>query len=538
MKIRLFNLAEWCLAILLSLAVLFLLVVRARHAGALWRDECASLQVAVIPTLHDLLQNFQRESFPASFYLLLRGYTAILGTSDNVLRLLGFGVGVMLLAATWINSRLLMNEPPLVAIALLGLNTTFLFWGTTIRAYGIGTVLSLLIFGLIAGVLIKPTSYRIAGAFVAALAAVQMLFYNSVIFMAMAFVVIAICWVRRRWTAAFAVVGIGLLCGISMLIYVRPFWNESEATIVLRGPPLDLSWFWNELKPAFGNPPGVMTSVWITVFAAATIGSVIRIWLIWPTKLAPEWDLLLFGLLAPVTSVIGYFFFLKIVGYGTREWYYLALLSVLAGAIDLLVANLARIIAWIRGLRLVFAAAALFALPLFAWPKIIERQTNMDLVAQRLEESADTHDLIVANPWYYGISFNWYYKGPTPWTTVPIMGDHRVHRFDLLKTKMITPNPIDDLRDQITDTLKSGGRVWFVGGVWFLPEGEEPVDLPPAPGSEFGWSTDAYADFWSQQIGVFLRNHTFGGEVIRIRASGPVNELEHLDLLVIHGWRE
>src|SRR2546421_12676022 len=67
MKIRLFNLAEWCLAILLSLAVLFLLVVRARHACALWRAECASLQVAVITTLHDLLQNVQRASSPASF---------------------------------------------------------------------------------------------------------------------------------------------------------------------------------------------------------------------------------------------------------------------------------------------------------------------------------------------------------------------------------------------------------------------------------------------------------------------------------------
>ena len=119
-----------------------------------------------------------------------------------------------------------------------------------------------------------------------------------------------------------------------------------------------------------------------------------------------------------------------------------------------------------------------------------------------------------------------------------MMSDHAVHRFDLLKAKMMSARPIDDLQNLITDTLKFGGRVWFAGGVWVLPEGEEPIDLPPAPESEFGWSVDAYADLWSQQMGVFLRNHALNAQVVRVGTGARVSELEHLDLLVIHGWRE
>ena len=38
--------AEWTVAILLSATVLFLLLVRATHAGALWRDECDSVALS------------------------------------------------------------------------------------------------------------------------------------------------------------------------------------------------------------------------------------------------------------------------------------------------------------------------------------------------------------------------------------------------------------------------------------------------------------------------------------------------------------
>src|SRR5205823_9962507 len=46
--------AEWTVAILLSLTVLFLLAVRVTHAGALWRDECAVVNLARMPSVTDI----------------------------------------------------------------------------------------------------------------------------------------------------------------------------------------------------------------------------------------------------------------------------------------------------------------------------------------------------------------------------------------------------------------------------------------------------------------------------------------------------
>lgn len=535
-RVKIIRQAEWIVSILLTLTVLILLIVRAQHAGGLWRDECASLQVAVMPTVGDLLENFQRETFPAFFYLVLRAATRIFGTSDTALRGFGLTVGFLLLVVVWINSRLLGKEPPLLSVSLLGLNTTLLIWGTTIRGYGIGSVFALLTFGLVAAVLHQPTRGRIAAALCAALASVQVLLHNSTLLTAIGLAAVIVCLLRRKVVTAFAVIGIGALCAASLLPYLGPFWNESNSTVVLQ-TSFDVALFWSKLQLALGNPNPIMAVVWITVFVLAVSGGAARLWWLRSEKPAPEWDLVLFGLLVAILSPISYFVFLKIVSYATREWYYLALLSILAGAIDLLVATLSRT-NWIRGTRLVLAGVFLATLPFFAWPEVIKRQTNVDLIARKLQEAAQPNDLIVMNPWYYGVVFNWYYHGPTLWLSVPSMIDHRVHRFDLLKAKMMSPNALDDLYSSMRTTLSSGNRLWFVGGVWFLPEGESPPNLVPAPNPQFGWNLDPYSDMWSQQIGVFLRHHASGGQLIRVPTSGPVNPLENVDLLVVEGWAE
>lgn len=534
---KIFKHAEWVVSILLTAAILILLITRARHAGGLWRDECASLQVAVMPAIGDLFANYQRESFPAFFYLVLRAYTGIAGTNDIALRCFGLAVGVLLLAVAWINSRLLHNEPPLISILLMGFNTTFLIWGTTIRGYGIGSIFILLTFGLIAKLLVTPpTASQVGPTLVAALLSVQLLLYNSVILLALGIAFVSVSLTRRRLASGIAMVGIGGCCVISMLPYLGPFWRESVATVVLRGET-DIPWLWTQLQAAFGNPPHLMTSVWIGQLLAATGGAVFFICSRWSKKPFPEWDLLFFGSFAWVSSLVGYVAFLEIIRYGPREWYYLALLAIFAGSTDLLVAILSHI-NWIRLARLCLATAGLIGFSILAWPQVMQRQTNMDLIARTLEKSATGQDLIVTNPWYYGVSFNWYYHGSAPWVSVPEMNDHHVHRFDLLKARMMASNPIDDLFDKIAITLRGGNRVWFVGGVEFIPPGEGAPNLPPAPYSDFRWSMDAYAELWSQQIGVFLRDHASGGRRIHVPTNGPVIGLENPELLVISGWRE
>ena len=528
--------AEWAAAILLTALVLVLLIARAQHAGALWRDECASVQLAKMPTLGDILKNFQRESFPVLLPLALRGYAVVVGTSDSAFRALGLAVGVMMLIVIWLNARVLTNSPPLLSLFLLGLNPTFLIWGMGVRGYGIGSVALLLAFGMIGKMLLQPTNSRIVAAFLAALLSVQFLLYNSVLLVAIATGAVAVSLTRGGRKSVIAISGIGCVCAISVLPYIGPFLHESESTVIFGGP-VTLGWFWEQLRLAFGAPVEVMTLIWVLLFLAVITGAALRLYRTSGKNTSPERDLLLFGLVVSLATIVFYFAFLKIVSYRTRDWYYLALIAILAGTIELIAANLVRKTA-LRIAQLVFVITASIAIPFALWPKVIERQTNVDVVARQLETIAQPRDLIVVNPWFYGITFNWYYHGPTAWVTLPIISDHRVHRFDLLKAKMMSSNPIDDLRELVGETLKSGNRVWFAGGVTLPPPGQAPTPLPPAPTPEFGWSIDAYAESWSEQVGFFLRQHALTGQFIRIPTDKPVNDLEKLTLLVMTGWRE
>src|SRR6202035_6142522 len=96
---------ELLVAISLSVVVIVLLLIRATHAGALWRDEAATLQLAQMPTLGDVAANFQHEAFPLPFPLLIRTYVALFGATDASLRWFGFVIGVAVVAVAWLHSR-------------------------------------------------------------------------------------------------------------------------------------------------------------------------------------------------------------------------------------------------------------------------------------------------------------------------------------------------------------------------------------------------------------------------------------------------
>lgn len=536
MKSQILKFAEWSTAILLTLAVLVLLFARAQHAGGLWRDECASVQLAEMPRIADVFKNFQRESFPALFPLTVRAYGAIFGTSDTALRTFGLMVGVMLLVVIWINALLLTGTPPLLALALLGLNTTFLVSGTSMRGYGIGSVAVLLVVGLVGKMLLEPTRSRIFAAFCASVLSVQFLLYNSVLLAAIATAVVIVSLLRRQFRTVLAMGAICIVCAISMLPYLWPFWNESRSTVVLRSL-VTLNWFWRPLGLALGNPTFFMVALWGALFVTLIVGTVMRLVIIWSNKPAPECDLLLFGLVVAVTSIVFYFTFLEIIGYLPREWHFLALLSIIAGTIDLLAASLCHI-RWVRAARLAAVIAALIVMPIANWPKVTQRQTNLDLVAHKLEELAHREDLIVVDPWTLGVTFSWYYHGGTRWVTVPVMWDHRVHRFDLLKEKMMSPYPLNDLSEMIAGTLRASHRVWVVGGISLPKTNEKTLPLPPAPDSQFGWNCDAYASVWSAQLGDFIQAHASRGQFIPVKVDGSVNDVEDEPLMLVEGWRE
>jgi hypothetical protein len=525
--------AEWTLAALLSVTALFLLVVRATHAGPLWRDECAVVNLARMPSLADIARNFEHEAFPVPFPILVRGYTNVVGTSDAALRSFGIAAGVALLGALWFSSHLIGRGPPLVSLGLLGLNTTFLFWGTTVRGYGLGSALIVLAFGLLVSVMFNPSPRRIIAAALISIAAVQCLVHNLALIFALAASAAIVCLVRRDLRQLIIFLSILALCLISFIPYLNAYSNSWSQVVEF---PLTFRLLWNQFNFALGNPNPALAWFWHIVLIALLAPSIWQLHRLRVNKPVPDGNLLLFGSLAAMVAPIAYYEFLQTLSYLTRSWYFLALLSVLAVAMDCLAVVLSSI-KWIRIGRLAFAGVAIIILPINAWPKIVERQTNIDIVAKKVTELARPADLIVVAPWQYGISFSRYYHGVTPWITLPTMVDLRVHRYDLFREKMLSPHPIDDVLDKVQQTLSAGNRVWFVGGIKLPPEGRAPRSLPPLPNISVGWDNVVYSESWLEQLGAFVRTHSEHGQTVSLTSGAVINNFEDVPLVVADGWQ-
>ncbi len=523
--------AEFFVALLLSLLVFFLLVVRAQHAGALWRDECTSMRLAELTTVEPLRD---RLPYTLLFPAIVRIHTALFGASDMSMRIFGAAVGVLFIGIAWINTRVMRTGPPLVLLALIGLNSTFLVWGTNVRGYGLGTVIVIFAAGLAASLLILRSTWKIAALLLAGLCAPHLLVHDAPLIAAIICATIIISLLRKDRQLAF------ILCAVVVVIVAAclPFFGASayrDSHIILKFRTSFLG-AWQSLKMAFGQPVRVTSTLWAGIFFAALIGAIWRLRETRSENSSTERDLFWFALLVSVATVIGFFVFLRLLDYWPHRWYYLPLLGAFAVAIDLIF-DIASRLRPVRWARLVLISAVAPALAFFAWPALLERQTNIDLIATNLENTATADDLIVINPWDHGVSFNRYYHGAAPFVTVPMMDEHRIHRYDMVKAKMMSANALDDLLEKIAATLATGHRVWLVGGAQLLRPNEIPHLLPPAPQSEFGWSNDAYRNSWSQQLGAFFQAHA--GHLDVTPAPGEyTNEVEKDDVWLFEGWRE
>ncbi|HWY41567.1 MAG TPA: hypothetical protein VNX27_12325 [Chthoniobacterales bacterium] len=521
---------ELLIAISLTATVLSFLATRATHAGALWRDEAATLQLAQMPTISEIAANFQHEAFPVPFPLLIRCYVALFGASDASLRWFGFAVGVALLAAAWFNSRTVDDRGPLLFLALFGLNATFLLWGTSLRGYGLGYVFLLLTIGLSAQAVRAPTSRNAIFATVASIGAVQFMINAVPLIAAIALSAILAFAIEKQFRRAVIVCVCGAVCAISFLPYAHSYLG-ADWSIVLKYP-VDFFSLWDKFQLSLQEHSMLAAILWYAAVPLIIILALFRLWIFRRQDSSTEARLLLFLTATCVLSILTYYAFLKILSYATRPWYYLPLLCALAGAIDLA----GRILSsdqLFRIARILFAIVALFFLPFKLWAIAQERLTDIDVLAHKLEQEAAPNDLIVVNPWHFAPSFFRYYHGSTPWITVPIMTEHRVHRYDLMKSKMIEADPLSDVRSAIQQALQSGHRVWIVGGA--RPLDPNMPRLGPAPNPYFGWA--GYMSYWSMEIGSFLNEHTANGQVV-IEPMPDVNDGENVPLLMAEGWKD
>ncbi len=165
------------------------------------------------------------------------------------------------------------------------------------------------------------------------------------------------------------------------------------------------------------------------------------------------------------------------------------------------------------------------------------RFTNVDLIAQRLSAEARPGDFIVVSPWYSGITFDRYYKGPASWNTLPPLTDHSTHRYDLVREEMEKRDAIQPVLKQIAAALKSGHQVWLLGTMTIPPAGAPvPADLPPAL-ADFSGSELRYTGNWTAQVVQFLSNHSGRFGPVDFTTSRYVAP-ENLKLFVAEGWQD
>jgi hypothetical protein len=251
----------------------------------------------------------------------------------------------------------------------------------------------------------------------------------------------------------------------------------------------------------------------------------------------PLSDRLLFAATSSLAGFSAYMFFLLQTKLPTQPWYYVIVIAFTALCLDSASFH-SSITRWSR---VIFAVlVAITSIP-SAWTHTQIRQTNIDHIAQLIRTSGSAGDLVIVNPWYCGITWNYYFNGAAGWTTVPPLSDLRIHRYDLLKEQMARDDQqqvVVPVTERIRDTLKAGNRVWLVGGLPAPPPGVGVPTLPAAPLSDARWSGEAYETVWGMQVARFLQEHAIRADRVAVETKQPVNPFENLSLAVLSKWRD
>ncbi len=486
-----------------------------------------------MPTFPDIVHNLKFTSFPILFPTTVRLFTNLFGTSDASLRCFGFLVGAALMAVAWFNARTGRSDVPLILPALAGLNITFLTVGTWIRGYGLGSVLVTLAFGLTAMFVAKPTALRLIAMFLCYIASMQSLYFPAALIPAFLLAAFAVVLFRRQIKWALALCAVAAICALSYVPKFLTYFEIRSWVAALRRATTPGE-IWREFMLSCGEPTRVAPYLWLALLALSIFGGV---WIAtsWRNKSAADSNLLFFSTLTIVLALPLYFIFLWTLHNIPETRYYLSLVCLLAAAAELIIGLLSQFL-WIRVTRLALVIGLAAVLPIFAWPKILERETNLDLLAKNLRNYSHADDLIIVNRWFLAPGLSWYYHGQARWMTLPELSEKRIHRYDLLIAKMQSPDSLADIRTAISQTLQSGNRLWLVGGAQLYHQGE-PFILAPAPDPQFAWDSGMYDYSWATQLGAFLQQHVIDGEIVLSPMKG-VNSNENVPLLIARGWRD
>lgn len=511
------------------------------RAGGLWRDEVVSFNVATQPTLGALHEAVRYDSFPSLYHLILRGWLSLgWGDSDLGTRGLGFLIGAAVLGALWWNARVFNSRWPLLSLLLVGVSGLCVRTTDAVRAYGIGILCITFCFGAVWRVAVRPSRAGVLLAAATAILSVQALYQN-------AFLLAAICGAGALITArhqlyrrALLILGVGLLAALSLLLYVDALQQMGEIKQLIAARA-GMDRILGMALAALHDGSNLRLTLWLGLLGGFVVLGVHSLGVPRRVEGGPEQqvarEVVLYALVAVVIALAGFLLWLRVLGFPTQPWYYVAPMALIALALDaawpaLLPGRKAALV------RLGTACAGAVLGLSAAFQTVNIRQTNVDVLAARLQQLAAPGDFIVVDQWYNGATFNRYFAGKTPWSTLPPLEDQTLQRLDLFKQSMMALRPTEPVEQRMIETLKAGNRVWLAGGLPLPPKDKPVPELPPAPHSAVGWDHDAYSYLWARRAGELLQKGAAQAARVDLQLKGRVNEFENLPLWVVQGWKE
>lgn len=498
--------------------------------GALWRDEIHSAIVAgtgAAPLWWD--------SFPVLWNGLLSVWLALVGGSDFSLRTLGLLLGLVLCGVSAWAPRWSGAGFGWSGLAMLGLSPVVVVFGSQCRGYALGVALGVAMLGLYAAIVRRAGSARFWwGTLAVTLLAVQSMYMNSIFCGAGVIGGMAALAAVGRWKDLFKLFGVGAVAGLTMVPYVLVVFPAlSEWAVIVRSPV-----GWDRLVGTF---LGVLTAsgfiaaaLWVTLPAATVLFGVGRT-LRELDDPSPEGNVPLFAATTCLLGTIVGFAYIKFLNVPTQAWYYMPFLGLWTICAD---SGLGAI-AWSTRARalwltVIVAAGGLQVAGTMSSPGM--RITNLDIVARFVANEAAPTDRVYVKPWYFGLTFDRYYRGAAKWSTIPAMPPEEfINGYRHMKRVMATREQIDRELGEIADLLRSGGRVWIVGELGDLYRPGMPLELPPAPSSPYGWSEIAYERVWEGRLMEVLKQH---GASLRLHQPGsefPVNRFESPRVYEVQG---
>lgn len=507
------------------------------HVGGLWRDEVNLITISGRHTFGEMA----KDSFPVVMPLAVHTWMVIgLGSSNLSLRILGLLVGLSILTVLWVASWKIRRAPPLLGLALFALNSSLVFFGDSLRAYGLGSLLAAAFMASAFIFLQQPSPRRAIWVTLFAILSVQVLYTNAVLVAAVCFGAWAVCWRRKDARAALQILFGAVISALSLLPYTHNLIANTTTSVILRSG-VELPRFFASYRDTLGYPFSGYLYVWIVLYAAivfyACLGFRAKEAPTEPAVGIPPHDFNLFAAVALTIAGVGFPVFFRVAQLPMQSWY---ILPFMAGAAVCFDAVLPVFRGLKRAIAFGFIAATALAAALTTDGIVKQHFSDVDLYAQRLTAAAEPNDYIIVDPWLFGITFNYYYKGTTPWDTLPPLTDHSLHRFDLVQLQLQNTNAIAPVLQHIAQTLQSGHHVWILAAKGWMgipnPGQGPPPTLPPAPLKDTGWADWPYTQVWAAQVACFTADHSTQFSQLK----GLSNErfiTEDMVAFVADGWK-